>query len=184
MSNRHKLDIFTDQRNSSKANDGSSNWETPFMKHGSFFTKACHRPLLWTRRIQFASSNPVSLKFVLMLPFHRNLGLPSGFLTSVCGSRVLFLCYLWCYMSHPNDMWWRAEIMKLYHALFYSLLFSPSSYVIIVFWAFVNFRTLIRGSNSVESNRNVIARLPILWVFHQNRHDTPHPRWRPIKLHL
>jgi len=60
------------------------------MKYGSFFTKACHRQLLRTRRIQYASSNPVSFKFVLMLPFHRNLGLPSGFLNSGLGSRLFY----------------------------------------------------------------------------------------------
>lgn len=134
------------------------------MKYGSFFTKACHRPLLWTRRIHYASSNPVSLKFVLILRFHRKVSLPSGFLTSGCGPRVLFyLWYLWCYMSHCNDMWWRAEIMKIYHAVFYSLLLSPSSFVTIVFWAFVNFRTLIKGSNSIENKCNVPLQLDFLF---------------------
>jgi hypothetical protein len=93
----------------------------------------CHRSLSWDRWIQCASSNPISIRSILILSCHLRVGIPSGLFTSASQPKCLHISHLahTCYMprpSHPpwsdnpNSIWWRVQIMK--HLI---MLFSPPS---------------------------------------------------------
>jgi len=54
------------------------------------YTRACHWSIPTTRCIQSTSSNPASLRSVLILSYHLRLGLPSGLFPSGFTTKTLY----------------------------------------------------------------------------------------------
>jgi hypothetical protein len=53
------------------------------------FSRKPPRTLFWASRIQFATSIPISIMYILMLFSHLRIGLPSGHLFSGLTKKIL-----------------------------------------------------------------------------------------------
>jgi len=98
----------------------------------AIFTTAYHWPLSWAIWIQFTNFHLTSPRSVLILYSHLRFDLTSSLFPSDFPTKILYVFLIHVYymprpshphwVVHPNNVWWKAQFMKLL-----IILFSPFS---------------------------------------------------------